>query len=290
MENNIILFNYGQNRNYFDDCINQILKYNDLPIYFIGTESFSNKKINFIRIEDLENDPKVKEFKDVSFYENDNNPLWRTSMMRFFYIEALIRQNNLQNIFHFDNDVTIYDEFNKILSKIKQSEKNIITPTNEFNLTCGMFYTKNLDSISELNIKLFEKLKLGIDGIYKNYPGRGSNLDPFMVNEMTILKIIQEENLQLLSLFPTLPTANNYKEYNICFDPASWGQCIGGTFNGSPPGWAGEHHYIGREILKGKYKILFENKKPEILDVNSSKKYPLFNLHIHSKNLKAFLS
>lgn len=290
MENSVILFNFGQNRNYFDDCINQILKYNDIQIYFIGTESFTKDKVNFVKIQDLEDDSNIKEFKNISFYENDDNPLWRTSMMRFFYMEALIKRNNLKNIFHFDNDVTVYDNFNKILCNVKKSDENIITPTNEFNLTCGMLYIKNLNSIEKLNLKLFEKLKLGISGIYKNYPNRGSDLDPFMVNEMTILKIIQEETPELLSLFPTLPTAQNYNDYNICFDPASWGQYIGGTFNGTPPGWAGEHHYIGREILKGKYKTLFTNGKPEILDLINNQKYQLFNLHIHSKNLKPFLS
>jgi hypothetical protein len=290
MEHSVILFNFGQNHNYFNDCINQILKYNSVQIYFIGNTDIGNNQVNFINLKELEDDSKIREFKNISFYENDNNPLWRTSMMRFFYIEALIRKNNLKNIIHFDNDVMIYDSFNKIIQNIKETDQNVITPTNEFNLTCGMFYIRNLTSITELNSKLFEKLKLGIDGIYAKHPNRGSSLDPFMVNEMTILKIIQEENLNLLSLFPILPTSENYKEYNICFDPASWGQYIGGTFNGNPPGWAGEHHYIGREILKRKYKILFENKKPQILDIDTNEKYPLFNLHIHSKNLKTFLS
>jgi len=287
---NIVLFNFGKNHRYFQDCIDQILKYNNIQIYFIGNENIFTKGANFINIYEFENESLIKEFKNISFYENDGNPLWRTSMARFFYIESLIKKMNLTDVFHFDNDVMIYDDFNKILTNKKSLDENIITPTNEFNLTCGMMYIKDSDAILKLNQKLFEKLKLGVNSIYNNYPNRGSNIDPFMVNEMTILKIIQEENESLLSLFPILPTDMNFNQYNICFDPASWGQYIGGTNCGHGPGWAGEHHYIGREILKNKYKVLFENKKPEILDLDIDIRYPLFNLHIHSKNLNMFLS
>jgi hypothetical protein len=287
---NIILFNFGKNHPYFQDCIDQILKYNNAKIHFIGNEDVFTKGASFINIDEFENESLIKEFKNISFYENDGNPLWRTSMARFFYIESLIKKINLTDVFHFDNDVMIYDNFNKILINKKSSDENIITATNEFNLTCGMMYIKDNDAILKLNQKLFEKLKLGVDSIYNNYPNRGSNIDPFMVNEMTILKIIQEENESLLSLFPILPTDINFNQYNICFDPASWGQYIGGTNCGHGPGWAGEHHYIGREILKNKYKVLFENKKPEILDLNLNIRYPLFNLHVHSKNLRVFLN
>jgi hypothetical protein len=287
---NIILFNFGKNHLYFQDCIDQILKYNNAKIHFIGNEDIFTKGANFINIDEFENESLIKEFKNISFYENDGNPLWRTSMARFFYIESLIKKMNLTDIFHFDNDVMIYDNFNKILINKKSSDENIITPTNEFNLTCGMMYIKDNDAILKLNQKLFEKLKLGVNSIYNNYPNRGSSIDPFMVNEMTILKIIQEENESLLSLFPILPTDINFNQYNICFDPASWGQHIGGTNCGHGPGWAGEHHYIGREILKNTYKALFQNGKPEVLDLKLNKKYPIFNLHIHSKNLNTFLS
>jgi len=288
---NIILFNFGKNHLYFQDCINQIFNYNNnIKIYFIGNENQFVNGADFIDINEFNNQDIIKEFKNISFYEDDGNPLWRASMARFFYIESFIKQNNLTDIFHFDNDVMIYENFDKILNNKNDTDENIITATNEFNLTCGMMYIKNNNSISKLNEKLIQKLQLGVSGIYNKYPNRGSNLDPFMVNEMTILKIIQEESPNLLSLFPTLPTAENYNQYNICFDPSSWGQCIGGTNCGHAPGWAGEHHYIGREILKDTYKALFENGKPEVLDLKLNKKYPIFNLHIHSKNLNTFLS
>ena len=54
----------------------------------------------------------------------------------------------------------IYDSLNRIIENIKEADQNIITPTNEFNLTCGMFYIRNLTSITDLNNKLLDDLYL----------------------------------------------------------------------------------------------------------------------------------
>lgn len=288
---NIILFNFGENKPYFKDCISQVKKYNQKTnVFFIGNDKKYVEDAEFYNLKDLEKSENIKQFNDLDFYSKHENPLWRTSMMRFFYMEEFIRKFNLKNIFHFDNDVLIYDDFNNVLSKISAEEENVFTPTNDFNLTCGLFYAKSYHSIFKLNSLILNKISAETSTLNQKYSSsRSLQEEPFMVNEMTILKIIQDENLGVISLFPTLPENENYERYKMCFDPSSWGQYIGGTPN-TGPGWAGNHHKIGKEILNNKYKAYMgADNKPKILDLKSNINYKLFNLHIHSKNLNKFI-
>lgn len=287
---NVILFNYGPNKPYFKSCISQIMKYNEkIDIFFIGNDKKYVEDAEFYDLKYLDKSENVKHFNSLDFYSKHENPLWRTSMMRFFYIEEFIKKFNLKNIFHFDNDVLIYGKFNNILKKIAPEEENIFTQTNDFNLTCGFFYTQSYNSILKLNYLLLNKISVDTVALHQKYAlCRSLPEEPFMVNEMTILKIIKDENANVISLFPTTPEDKLFERYQICFDPSSWGQYIGGTPN-LGPGWAGNHHDIGKKIISNKYKCYIEGKKPYIFDAEKEQSYPLFNLHMHSKNLNNFI-
>lgn len=287
---NIILFNLGKNKPYFRDCIAQVKKYNpNINLFFIGEDKEYVEDTDFYNIKYLSKGENIKYFNNLDFYSKHADPLWKTSMARFFYIEEFVKKFNLKNIFHFDNDVLIYGSFNKVLTKINIDEQNIFTKTNEFNLTCGLFYTRDYLSIFKLNNLILNKISLGISFLTHKYSqARSLPEEPFMVNEMTILKIIQEENEKAIYEFPSQPFDNLFNRYGICFDPSSWGQYIGGTPNVGP-GWAGNHHNIGKSILGKRYNCYLKDKKPLILDINNDKTYPLFNLHIHSKNLNKYV-
>jgi hypothetical protein len=287
---NIILFNFGKNKPYFKDCISQIRKYNQkIDIFFIGNDRQYIEDADFYDLKYLHQSENLKAFNKLDFYVSHENPLWSTSMARFFYIEEFIKRFNLKDVFHFDNDVLIYESFLKILNKIENKEKNIFTPSTKFALTCGLFYTRNYHSIYQLNEALLIKASEGINLLNQKYfSSRSLPEEPFMVNEMTILKIIEEENDDLISIFPITPDCKNYNRYDFCFDPSSWGQYLGGTPNVGA-GWAGNHHIIGQEIIKNKYKPFIEDNKPKVLDLLSGNVSPLFNLHIHSKKLNNFI-
>ena len=103
---------------------------------------------------------------------------------------------------------------------------------------------------------------------------------------MKLLNTIFNKEKDLFTLLPIIPENNN-----IIFDPASYGQYIGGT-DGNPrkmfsKPWAGSHHYVGREILSGNLNVRFKNNSPYVLKNNM--RYELANLHIHSKRLDKYL-
>lgn len=287
---NVVLFHKGKLPEYITTTLYQIKKYNpDIDLYFISdNDSSLNKQCKFINLNDLQSEY-ISYFDKSDFYSNESNPLWRTSTERFFYIHELVGKLNLIDVFHFDNDVLVYDSFETILNKIT-NEQNLITPANENNLVCGMFYTKNYESFSKIINSLYSKIKIGqfeLESIYKtrNVIYNDRIVERFHLNEMSLLKIIQEETECILN-FPIMPHDVNYEKFKTCFDPSSWGQHIC-TYDNHPPGYYSVHHYIGRYIDRGTYSIIFEGKIPFI--TSNDKKYKLFNLHIHSKKLKKWV-
>jgi hypothetical protein len=110
-----------------------------------------------------------------------------------------------------------------------------------------------------------------------------------MVNEMTLLAIFNQKSFHILPHMSI--DFGAYGEFDFrpeyVFDPGSYGQYLGGTNNGHGAGYAGDHHFIGEAINKGLIKPIFEDHKPYVLCYGN--KYPLFNLHIHSKKLEQFL-
>ena len=116
-----------------------------------------------------------------------------------------------------------------------------------------------------------------------------------MVHEMSILKLFTREEENNINYFPTLPS--DRQEYGMIFDPASYGQWLGGTNHkhcgvGHPPGYIEPDHYIGQAINKGDISITMEDGLPYVknnLSISAHNKFPLANLHIHTKDLRRFL-
>ena len=116
-----------------------------------------------------------------------------------------------------------------------------------------------------------------------------------MVNEMSLLHVLSLQ--EYFNKFPILPDI----KHRYVFDPGSYGQYLGGTNNGHPPGFADHKHIIGRDIIGGNIVPYFdeEHKKPlvfkealqpaEAFVQTPPQKYELFNLHVHSKKLEKFV-
>ena len=150
-----------------------------------------------------------------------------------------------------------------------------------------MMYIKDVNSLYEINKNLIEKIKIGKENLDKIYQKESNG--KFHINEMFLLKLIQKENPELIHNFPIMPHDETYKKFNMCFDPSSWGQNLGGTNSNHPPGFYAVNHYIGKYLKDNIYNIIFENKKPYIICTESNEKHNLFNLHIHSKKLKDYV-
>lgn len=279
-----ILFHKGKLPHYITDCIKQIQHtQTNFDIYLLTNDNFSAiSNVNQININDI----KCDELSDINFYKNSDDPLWRTSFERFFYIQHVIKNNNLQNVVHFDNDVLIYKNINDIIETLNDNIKHIGLPTHKPNeFVCGFMFIKDFNSINLLCqtlLPLSQKGEKALEIEFNSWP-----------HEMRLLGHIHSLNPELITPLPILPSNNwnnLYSLLNGVFDPSSYGQFFGQTHqkakNSIHP--SDINRYIDHHILNGSIKPVFEKEGPYIL--YKEKKVPIFNLHIHAKTLTEFCS
>jgi hypothetical protein len=289
MVTNFILFHKGNTLPlYIYDCIKQIHNTQSNYNLFLLTDA-SPINIEGATLINLDNIWPL-ELQDVCFYQSDSNPLWRTSFERFFFIKNFIQKNNIQNAVHFDNDVLIYKNVADIINLLSLNIKNIgLTPHKIDELVCGFMYIKNFNSIELLCSKLLDLAKKGEKALEVELKS--------MPHEMRLLGNIWQENKDLITMLPVLPFEpwnNQYNVLNGLFDPSSYGQFIGGTHANAGADKLTVHpvnlsRIIDPYIINNNIKVQFNHttKKPYIMYDDLA--IPLFNLHVHSKQLNLYI-
>ncbi len=275
----IILVCLNNFQEYILDNIEQLIKLNYKDIYIITNknffDNFSSYMNNIILIDS-------DELTDIYNYNETNklnksfrNGFWYLTSLRFFKIYALMDKYNLKDVFHIENDVLLYYNVDKIIGNLDKNYMYIPFDT----------YKRNIASI----------IYIPSSSIFKNIL---DNYD-ISINDMLNFSTIKKK-IGYIKNFPIFPKINaktdeekyvseNYDELWYIFDAAAIGQYIGGVHNAP-----NKIFFINETcvIKYDKYKIYFENEnnisKPFLEIENIT--YPIFNLHIHSKNLKKYMN
>lgn len=282
---NYILFNYGELPNYLNYCIKSIqISDKNSKIYIC-----SDKKTNFPNTQfvDFNNFDELrdKELEIFNLFKGtlyEKNILWGSSILRVYALERVSKELNIKNFVHFDNDVVIYKSFNELnnLTLFNKTRINI-TQLNNDNLVFGYSYFPNYKLIKQL-VDIFDEVFKNYEYFSNNFARGGS------LNEMKILKIADLNFKNLFYVLDSLP----YNNKKYLFDPASYGQYLGGTHQ-KPANllfknkYLSTSHIVGREIKSKRIKVNFKNKTPIV--IFNDNEYQLANLHIHSKQLHKFL-
>lgn len=293
---NLVMFHSG---NYLPDFLdynfNQIRLFNpNINIYFLTDLNLISdtifKKYDIISLDKNEfYSDKIKKFE--SCFNYSSNDFWTLAATRLIYIENFLDKYNLENVYHFENDVLLYYKLEEHHNKFINLYKNIaITTGGPDKSMTGFMFIKNFKSMSMLTDFFVDTLQTyGIYGTIRKY-----SMD--MVNEMSLMKFYGvEKGEDFICNLPILPFGDyseHFSDFNSIFDPASWGQFVGGT-RVEGPGAKPLDHYIGVLLTKNTswnviwqiendLKIPYFNKDGELFRIN--------NLHIHSKNLKKYIS
>tara|TARA_A100001515_G_C4584102_1_gene213925 strand:+ start:1192 stop:2046 length:855 start_codon:yes stop_codon:yes gene_type:complete len=218
----------------------------------------------------------LREFNECCWFKRHGTPqttypspelFWHRTAERIYYLEAYISQNDLKNVFHFENDVLIYGD----LSTVPVSGKiAMMLPMSRNKSTFAFTHIPSPQHLHKV-CKYFNKLMstYGEQTLSQHLRDH--------VSEMSLLHMAFRE--WLVAGFPILPTQSS----EMVFDPGSYGQFLGGTNNGHSKGFTDPEHFIGELINDGDLNVEF-NDEPSVNGVK------IFNLHIHSKNLKEFAS
>jgi hypothetical protein len=214
---------------------------------------------------------------------------WNVTLKRLYYLEAFIKQENLIDTIHFENDVMIYTDVLKTCKRFPELfNRMAMTFGTKHHTMTGFSYIKNADAIENMMDYID-----GLLGFKSEDLIRVHGMD--MVNEMTLMKIYADwGGDDYLAQLPSLPTDKHAMELGL-FDPAAYGQYLGGTpFKPGEP-WAEERHFIGKAILDKKIEVKWmegwDVSFPSVRETDDRPgKYWLHNLHVHSKQLNKFTS
>ena len=278
---------------YLEDCVNQYSVFNDDKIYVLtnqeniaGLQSYP--QVIPVVIEDYSSD---KTSHLIALYGRDASDFWTTLLLRFVYIENFLREANLHHVCHFENDVLIYFNIEEYSYVFKQAYKNLaITPGSPDHSFTGFMYIDNYSSMEYMTNFFIETLtKFGVKDTKRQ-------LGFDMVNDMTLMSLFSiAKGPDYMGNLPILPFgefSGNFDRFKAIFDPASWGQFVGGTRT-AIPGAKSQAHYIGRILLANpQYNVEWKVQDGLRLPYFNydGKLVKINNLHIHSKNLKAFAS
>ena len=200
------------------------------------------------------------------------------AFLRLIFVGILIKSFKLTNTIHLEADNIVYypgsDIFNNDVIAPGQFAYSLVSP---LVAAPGIMAFKDGDSGNNFLSRIVKLLMSGEEAIFSAI---GVQLD--YISDMNFLDVISRGS-KYFKLLPSLPftdLSTNLEKFNYLFDPASYGQYLGGTNNGHEKGYKEMNHYIGRMIINEKINITFKEKPFVIYNDNQ---YPIYNLHIHNK-------
>lgn len=277
----IILIQLINFQDYIVDNIDNLLKHgNNITLItdkkFISR--FSTYNINIIPVETLID---IDDYNNIINITKNTfrNGFWTLTKYRFIILSRYMKLFNKKNIIHIENDVLVYSNLNNLNFHTK--DKILITMDSNNRCIPGFIFIPN-ENLLNICIPYFINNNLNdmqiFAFLYYKFPD--------IFDTLPIFKFNNDNDIT------TMVTKNFYK-YNAIFDAAAIGQYIGGidpknTTKINTEGFINETCVINYSYYKFIWKTQNNLKCPFIIINNNE--YPIINLHIHSKNLKKYIS
>ena len=241
---------------------------------------FYDYGINWVKQDSLSDGELLQEFNKVCDFKRHGKPnttypstsdFWHRTSERIFYLQEYVSRNNFTNVFHLENDVIMYYPAKETLPDTDRNKVSVIMMSNT-HTTFAFCHIPTASKIENLCLSFIEMLSnIGEDNL-RLYGGYDH------ISEMSLLNLALRNNV--VRSFPIMPPEPSV----FIYDPGSYGQYFGGTNNGHDAGFVDTTHYIGSAIVSNMpIKPTISNNKPMVGN------HRIFNLHIHSKNLKDFV-
>lgn len=280
----VMLYNYQK---YIEDNIKHLLNIGCKDITVITDQKFEKKLKSFnINIEypEIIDNEYIEIAKNyINNVSKFGNGYWHFTSYRFTILYLYMKQKNIKNIIHLENDVLLYEnpdninwhDKNKIL--ITMDEYSICTPS--------IMYIPNYNLLEILvnNFNYYYK------GALNDMQSIGMCYHSLDILDTLPVFIDKEEYINNRN---TEHIVKNFKKYNYIFDARAIGQYLGGK-NFIDKKRIDCKPYVNKDcvIPYFKYKFIWKKinniKRPFI--IIDEKEYRIMNLHIHSKKLHKFI-
>jgi len=273
----IVLVMLNNLQSYIFDNIQHLKHHDNSDITVITDKKFNtlfeNVGINIINIEDL-----IPDYINVVSRSNNTfrNGFWELTSYRFTALYEYMKQHNMNNIIHIENDVLIYKNIDTI--NFHNMNKLLLTMDSKNRCIPGLMFIPT----NEVLKKCLDLFNTSLNDM-QNF----SNCYYTLSDCIDTLPIFLEDNKNDVTKMIT----KNFKYYDSIFDAAAIGQYLGGI---DPRNKSGDTRGFINEtcvIDYSKYTFIWKNendKKIPYIVVNNNE-YPIVNLHIHCKDLKIFI-
>jgi hypothetical protein len=172
------------------DCIKQLLLWGNTEIKVVSEcenwkELTDINEVDFIPLEEFERDKKIVEYNALQFFR-PKGVLWDTSCKRLFYLEAAMKDLNLQSAWHIENDNLVYCNLTDEALGWKFYERHVIyTPVTPKEDSAGILLINNILALEMMTEKILLLMQMGMEGVKRAY-------DSTFVGEMRLLNILAE--------------------------------------------------------------------------------------------------
>lgn len=278
---NLILVCLKNFQEYILVNLEHLIKLKNEKIYVITESSFFDnfdkykEHIILVSIDDLQDTYSYK--NKTTLNKHFRNGFWQVTSERFFYIYELIKRQNLDDCIHIENDVLLYYNIKDIIDKVDKNYLYLPFDTFKRNIA-SIMYIPNKDVYKQ---------------VLDNYD--------YTLNDMENFAQIQQKT-KFIKNFPIFASSyanteeekfvsENYGSFDCIFDAAAIGQFVGGV---DPRNIPGDTRGFINETCVIKYNqydifwITEHDIKRPFIKINDNI-IPIFNLHIHSKNLANFV-
>jgi len=263
--------------------------------------------IERMAVEDLSISDKHRAFRELSPLDrNFRGGFWTHTTERFFVLEALMAHLALPSAAHVENDVMLYCDLEALAPTLAAHYAGLAaTFDNDQRCVPGFIYVPHVAAIGALNdfiVEMLQKLR----ATYTPEQLRG-------LNDMMILGHFRTRGFALIDHLPIVPPdypdelrstaghvasdpscySRHFAEFHAVFDAAALGQFLGGIDVRNAPnatqGFVNESCVFDPRKVNVRMTTDDAGRRVPVIETPAGV-CPVANLHIHSKNLRPFLS
>lgn len=269
---------------YLNDCIQQIRYISNIPLIVLMEPVHVGAvarvaDLTVVPLDSIPSDYFTAEYMrstklDTSF----RHGFWRAASLRFFYIHNYVKQHGLRDVFHIEYDNLIYQDFTRLLP-VFQTRAMMCVLDAATRCVPSFVYWRDSDAIFDLALSLLNAGERGENDMTalaahaNRYPGR-----------VGALPIITPD-------YGAEPRYSaGFADFSVLFDGAAVGQYIGGV---DPRNAAGDTRGFINETTVfrcDRARVEWRSDGDDGLRRPFLNNYPLVNLHIHSKDLRRWMS
>lgn len=279
----------------------------DVPIYLIAESDayerlkseFASSHIQFVSHLSLKPSISHHKFKKrANLDKKGRKDLFYYAIERFFYIEELIAQHGLLNVFHLEGDVMLYASLQEMLPLFVERYKGIAAAfDNDERVIPSFMYIKSSESMEKLTHFLCIRVVAKLTDM-KMIAEFKKEKDGSFIDHLPILPPLYCSYYPLISPagYKGANAKDYFKNFDVfqgVFDAAAIGQYLGGIDSrndpNAAPGFINESCVFNPSYFYYEWKLDEKGRYVPFATFNGIT-FRVYNLHIHCKKLAPFYS